>query len=416
MDALLFLTYLAVILLIGIISTLISRRLGLPNILLLMVVGILLSKVTYNNQPLFSFPDIFLTSIGLLALVMIVFDSSSRLKIKEFDRFSVKTLKLSGLFLLANMVLLSLFTVLIFKIPLAYLAVMFAALMSGTDPSTVFVMFKGTKNKIIEMLEVESIINTPLIVLMPFIILDLMGSIRKELVMTKIIEQILPFIQQFVAGIGAGVLVGIIVFKLMRRKYSETLSPLAIITSALLTYIIAENLGGNGVLAVTVLGLFFGTIYVKEKTVLQEFSNVFANSLEILVFVLVGFIINIPFSASFLIKSFILFLIYLLIRFATIQLLFAKEYDIKERIFMSLNVQKGIAVAVVAFILTTLTFTKVELVNGVEQAVETAFVSLPGASVILNLTLAFILYSIIISTVLIKLSRFFIKTEIKKEE
>ncbi|HCI03979.1 TPA: hypothetical protein DE059_03555 [Candidatus Peribacteria bacterium] len=195
MEALVFLTYLAVILLIGIISTLISRKLGLPNILLLIAVGILLSRITYNEQPLFSFPNVFLTSIGILALVMIVFDSSSRLKVKEFDAFSVKALKLSGAFLLGNLIFLSFFTVIIFKVPLTFLAVMFAALMSGTDPSTVFTMFKGTKNKVIEMLEIESIINTPLIVLMPFIILDLMGSFRKELVISKIIEQILPFLQ-----------------------------------------------------------------------------------------------------------------------------------------------------------------------------------------------------------------------------
>ena len=153
MEALVFLTYLGIILLIGIISTLISRKLGLPNILLLILTGILLSRITYNGQILFQFPDIFLTSIGILALVMIVFDSSSRLKVKEFDVLSIKTLKLSAAFLLANMVILSFFTVLIFKLPLTYLAVMFAALMSGTDPSTVFTMFKQTKNKVIEILE-----------------------------------------------------------------------------------------------------------------------------------------------------------------------------------------------------------------------------------------------------------------------
>jgi|TARA_B100001971_G_C18244954_1_gene573584 NhaP-type Na+/H+ or K+/H+ antiporter len=416
MEALVFLTYLGIILLIGIISTLISRKLGLPNILFLILTGILLNKITYNEQPLFQFPDIFLTSIGILALVMIVFDSSSRLKMKEFDLFSVKTLKLSTVFLLANMIFLSFFAVMIFKIPSYYLAVMFAALMSGTDPSTVFTMFKQTKNKVIEMLEIESIINTPLIVLMPFIILDLMGTIKKELVMSKIIEQISPFLQQFVAGIGAGILVGIIVFKLMKRKYSETLSPLAIITATLLTYILAENLGGNGVLAVTVMGIFFGNVYLKEKNVLQEFSSVFASSLQILVFVLVGFIINIPLNTRFLVKSFTLFLIYLIIRFGTIQLLFSKEYNLRERIFMSFNVQKGIAVAVVIFILTTYMFTTTEIVKGIGNLVTVPFISLPGAQVVLNLSLAFILYSIITSTIMIKLSKYFLKMNVGKEE
>ena len=67
-------------------------------------------------------------------------------------------------------------------------------------------------------------------------------------------------------------------FKAMKRTYSEVLSPVATITAALLSYILAENLGGNGVLAVTTLGVFFGTITVKKKVHLQEFSSMFANT------------------------------------------------------------------------------------------------------------------------------------------
>ena len=84
------------------------------------------------------------------------------------------------------------------------------------------------------------------------------------------------FILRFVAGIGAGFLVGIIIFKVMKKAYSEILSPLAVITAALLTYILAENLGGNGVLAITTMGLFFGNVYVKQKIQLMEFSTFFA--------------------------------------------------------------------------------------------------------------------------------------------
>ena len=109
-------------------------------------------------------------------------------------------------------------------------------------------------------------------------------------------------------------------------------------------------------------------------------------------------------------------MIYIAIRFATVQLLFSKEYNTKEKIFMSLNVQKGIAVAVVAFILTTLVFTKTEVINGIKQVIEVSFISLPGANVVLNLSLAFILYSIIISTILIKFSKYFLSTEIKEEK
>lgn len=404
MDSILFLTYLAVILLLGIICTLISRKLKIPNLLLLIIAGIIIGNLDYKGSPLLYFPGLFLTSVGILALVMVIFDSSSRFKFKEFDTFSIKALKLSLVFLFLNLVFLTIATKWLFAINSVFLAAVFAALMSGTDPVAVMTMLRKSTAKAVKMLEIESIINTPIIVLVPFIILDLMQNIRLELIFSKFIEQIAPFLQQIVSGIGAGILVGIVVFKLMRKQYSETLSPLAIITAALMTYILAENLGGNGVLAVTVMGLIFGSFYVKEKVQLQEFSSIFANSLEILVFVLVGMIINIPFTLNFFTKSLSLFFILLLIRFTSINITFIKEdYNIKEKIFMTLNVQKGIAVAVIAFTLFT------------RYSDKTSFLyNMQGVPEILNLTLIFMIYSIIISTITIKFSKYFIETEIKQ--
>ena len=220
--------------------------------------------------------------------------------------------------------------------------------MSGTDPAAVLSMLKNVKNNVFEFLELEALLNTPLVVLLPFIILDLKRALKDELVISTFIEQLAPLLQQFVVGIGSGVLVGLIMFKFMRRQYSVVLSPLAVVTSALLAYIIAENMGGNGVLAVTSMGLLFGNVYLKQKFQLQEFASVFSNSLEILVFVLIGIMIAIPFSFEFFIKSIMLFIFYLLIRFSAIMFsLRGMNFTFKEKVFMSLSVQKGIAVAVV---------------------------------------------------------------------
>jgi NhaP-type Na+/H+ or K+/H+ antiporter len=172
---------------------------------------------------------------------------------------------------------------------------------------------------------------------------------------------------------------------------------LAIIAAALLTYVLAENLGGNGVLAVTTLGLVFGNIYIEHKKKLQEFSATFSEFLEIFVFVLIGLVISIPLTYNFLIPSLILFLIYILIRFIAIQLSFIKSnITQKEKLFMTLNMPKGIAVAVVAFTLAT--------------------IPIPGLKPILDLILVFIIYSIILSTIATKFSRYFTKVEIIKKE
>lgn len=395
-SALIYLTYLAVLLLIGVICSVIANKIRITNVILLILIGVGLSKIFYKGEPIIQFSPLFLTSIAVLALVMIVFDSASRFKLKEFDSLSLMSLKLTGYFLIFNLIFLTLFTHFIFHVEYIMLSLLFAAAMTGTDPATVLTTMKNKQSRVSELLKIESLINTPLTVLLPFVFLDLMKNITSEALTTKFIEQILPFLQQIITGIGAGILVGIIIFKFMRKVYSEALSPVAMITAALLTYILAENLKGNGVLAVTTLGLFFGSITVKQKAALSDFSYFLSNSLEILVFILVGFIINIPFNVNFFLKSFLLFILYILIRFAAVSISFPHktgEYNLKEKLFLSLNVSKGIAVAVVAFILTTY--------------------NIDGLQTILNLILVFVLYSIILSTIVIKFSKYFIKKEIE---
>ena len=85
METLFYLTSIAVLLLIGIICSIIANKLKIPNVLILLLAGISLSYLRYNNQPLVTFSPVFLTSISIIALVMILFDSSSRLKLKTFD-------------------------------------------------------------------------------------------------------------------------------------------------------------------------------------------------------------------------------------------------------------------------------------------------------------------------------------------
>lgn len=388
-EVLLYLTYLAVILLIGLLTSIVSQRFRIPNILLLLLIGIGLGKVEYKNAPLVYFPDIFMTSISILALVMIVFDAASRFKLRKFDYFSLHTLWLSAVFLIFNLIFLTIFTKVVFGIKSIFLALVFSALMSGTDPGAVLSMLRNANNKVFEFLKLEALLNTPLVVLLPFIILDFRKTLSEGFVLSQLIGKIAPLLQQFVVGIGAGVLIGLIMFKFMKKKYSAVLSPLAVITSALLAYIIAENLQGNGVLAVTSMGLLFGNVYLKQKFELQSFASVFSNSLEILVFVLIGLIVSIDFSAGFLARSLLLFLIYIIIRFFAVNFaLRGMSFTLREKIFMAINMQKGISVAVVLFSFASLN------VEGIEA--------------ILDLAIAFMLYSIFLSSFAVRAARFFI--------
>jgi len=387
-----YLTFLGVVLLIGLLMSILAKKLKIPNILLLILSGIALSNVKYKGEPLIHFEPAFLIGIALLALVMIIFDGSSKFKWREFDTLSFRVLKLIMIFLILNIIFLSTATYFIMGLSSIPIALIFAIVMSGTDPATVLTLFKTKINRIVEILRIEAILNTPLIILLPFVILDAMNL--KLSVVSRFLGQGILFLQQIVTGIGAGVILGVIVFKLMKKFYSEELSPLAIMATALLAFVLAENLGGNGVLAVTTLGVMFGNMYLKEKRSLKEFSLIFSNALEILVFVLLGFMIPIVFSLQFLLKSLLIFAIIILIRYMAILITFRREknFSTKNKLFMAMNASKGIAVAVLA-----LSF---------------SLRNIAGMNLILDLILMVMIYSIILSTIVGKLSKFFIKIDI----
>ena len=201
----------------------------------------------------------------------------------------------------------------------------------------------------------------------------------------------------------------------MKKFYSQRLSPLTLITAALLTYILAESLGGNGVLAVTVLGIFFGNVAVKKKVALQEFSSMLSSTLEILVFILIGFLIPTNLDLVFIVKSIILFGIMILIRFIVLELVYLHDHiNLKERIFMAMNCTKGIAVAVVAFIISNYVLDIPIIEDGIQLTHQVPLTNFPGTHIILNLMVLFILYSIVLSSVIARFSKKFIRLNVEQ--
>ena len=382
-DALSILTAIAVVLLIGVFFSILAKRLKLPEILILIVVGIVLGFFTYKGSPLIQFPTTFLTSVSLLALALIVFDSSSKLRLKELDNLSIKALKFVAILTLLSLVVFTIASKLLLGIPII-LALLFVTITLGTSPDIVLSLLQDTKSKVMGFLKLESVFNTPLNVLLPFVIIDFTQGQSQ---LSGVVELIVPFLTKFVVGIGAGIFVGVILFKIMQKRYSPLYSPLAVVIASLLAYVLAENLHGNGVLAVITLGIFFGNVSVKEKLEVLSVESVLTKAFFIFVFILLGLTIKLPFTAEFFTRSLILFLAYLIVRYIAVVLSFKKEkLSAKEMIFLTLNAPKGISTAAVVFLLA------------IYNTPGTIYY-IPGISIVLDVTLAFILYSIILSTI-----------------
>jgi len=388
------LTFIGIALLIGLLSSLLAEKFKLPKILLLVIVGIFFGIIIRAENLAFGLPHEFISGISIFALILIIFESTAKIRFRELDVASIGALKLTGITILLNLLFFTPFILFILyngNTEFIFMSILFAAILSGTSPDIVLSILGTCRRKIVEILKLESVINTPLTIIIPLLIVNLMLGYKVEVISNFIAS----FIIQITSGIGAGVVVGLIVFKAMRKAYSEIFSPIAIITAALVTYILAENIGGDGVLAVTTLGLFFGNLYIKQKISLLELESLFSGLLRILIFVIIGVLIELPFSLTFFIQILVLFIGYTIIRFVAITL-FSKELPLKESIFMALCAAKGISVVVIALTIISMN------INGFVNTVP--------------YILGFILLSMIVSTIAARHSKFFLGVEIEEEK
>lgn len=384
-DVLNILTSFVIIIIVGLLASIISKRLKIANVLLLILSGLVLGYFAKSLSVL-EIPADTMLLIAILALATIIFDGTSRFQIRVLQNFSGTALKLMGFFLLVNMLVfgfvISIFFLGAFNLASVFYGFVFAVLAAGTDPASMFAMLKNKANKTVELLQVEAILNTPITVLFPFIIIDIIQQVNQGGILNWQ-SYFSGIMMQILVGIGAGIFVGIVFFKAMKKFYDEDISPLSIIAASILSYILAENLAGNGVLAVAVLGFVFGNIYVKNKEVLQDFNSMVSNSLEIIVFILIGFIVNFDLDIMFVAKSLLLFILLLACRYIAINLSLGNEdYTRKQKVFMTLVMPKGISVAVMVFSL--------------------AVMKLVELDIIANLVVVTMIYSIILSAIVSK--------------
>jgi len=387
-EALIILTHIAIILLIGMLCSLFAKSLKLPAPLLLMLMGLFLGSISANGNPLISINQGFVVGLSLLALLVVTFDSVSRFKISEVSKEAMPSLKLINWFLLLTAIVMTFFTSVLFFGGISFASILFSLVFSvmiiETDLGGVLLMFKEyareRSDKILFFLETEANLNTPFIVVLPFVILGLIADVDfgAKSAFWAIIDKTPLFIYQVLLGVGVGLMVGVIILKYMRKNYSHQMSPVAIITSVLIAYLMAEQLMGNGMIAVAAMSFLFGNVYVSGKQQLEEFSSMFANALEIMVFILLGIVVRLPISLGFVLKSLLLFAILMLLRAAAVHLALKKEnYTCNEKWFISLNMPKGFALAAVTLVLATYPYF--------------------GLDVVLQLVVMFIIYSLVLS-------------------
>jgi cell volume regulation protein A len=295
-DMVLTVSYFSFLLGFGVLVANIMKKVRIPDTFLLLLVGLICGPTIWRNPVVTQYVDFIIVDVDamsvvpdflrILALVLIVFVGAFNLNFKELKRFSDISVKIAFLVVILNTLILGIAAKLIFGFTWTW-AFLVGAIISGTDASVVFT-FEETLKKhgnVLTVLKLESILNSPLSVLIPILFLDLLKRSPGAIVEPSI--YISQFWQMVVAGIGSGVVIGLALSKVLNRMLKEY-TALIIFSIALLTFGLAEAVGGSGMLAVAVSGFIIGNLGFPHKKKAEEFQSELSDMLRISVFTLLG--------------------------------------------------------------------------------------------------------------------------------
>jgi|TARA_Y100000034_G_scaffold136696_1_gene215005 cell volume regulation protein A len=394
-------SYFALLLGFGVIVSNMTNKWKMPNALFLLLVGLLFGPSLLGLVDIGKMGDVpeFLRT---LALIVIVFAGTFRLKMSTFKRVSKISLKLAfGGFFISTLVL-GVGAHWIFG--LSWIGSFILSSIVGGTSSAAIMTFQdtlGERGDVGAILTIESIFSDPLTVLVPILLLEayMSGIFSSTIVMQQ-------FWQLIAAGVGTGVVVGLAVSELF-KKTDRKLSPILSFAIALVTYALASNVGGSGILAVAITALILGNRNIPYKDAIGEFEDTLSTMLTISIFTFLGAQITLIVTNIMLFQQavFIALAIFLVRPAITFLLTRNKDYTMFDKLLMAMTGPRGAATAAVAAVPLTYAMR-----DGLEALVPEANIILLTAFFVIFFTM---LSSTIANVVMVKNGK---KKKAKEEE
>jgi potassium/hydrogen antiporter len=276
------------LLVLSILTSLISFRVGAPLLLLFLAIGLLAGEdgpggilYDYHTETFF---------VGSLALAIILFNSGFETRWQTFRAAAAPAIVLATLGVLFTAGLLGIAAYYMLGLPWLE-ALLLGAIVGSTDAAAVFFLLRvggiTIRERVRATLEVESGSNDPMAIFLVVTLLEL-------IVAGAGLETIGPsVVQAFALQMGLGLVMGIAGGWLIVKGVNQTplepgLYPIAVLGSALMLFAITGLLGGSGFLAVYVAGLVAGNMNIHSLPHLKRFQEGLTWLAQIVMFLLLG--------------------------------------------------------------------------------------------------------------------------------
>jgi cell volume regulation protein A len=279
----------AILLLLSIISSKASGRLGVPALLLFLVIGMLAGSEGIGG---IEFSDAAIAqSLGVVALIFILFSGGF-----DTEWARVRPVLPHGLVLATVGVLLTALAVGAFAMVMLGFSwresLLFGAIVSSTDAAAVFAVMRsrgvGLKGSLKPLIELESGSNDPMAIFLTMAMVGLLTDPN-----ASVLGLAPAFLMQMIAGAVAGYVLGqgmVYVINKLHLEY-DGLYPVLSMALVLLVYGVTTLIGGNGFLAVYLAGLVMGNTSVLHRRSLMRFHDGLAWLMQIVMFLTLGLLV-----------------------------------------------------------------------------------------------------------------------------
>jgi len=280
----------ALMLVISIVLSPLSSRVGMPVLLIFLAVGMMMGEDGPGGIRFDDYQLAFL--IANLALGVILLDGGMRTRAETFRVGLRPALVLAtlGVFLTAAGAAVVAWWVFDLHWMLALLV---GAIISSTDAAVVFSMLQGSgihlNERVSATLEIESGSNDPMAIFLTLLMVTLIGNAGENTVGSAL----LLLVEQFGIGSVAGLIGGVAVVALANRmRLAPPLYPLLVAAGGIAVFSATNALGGSGFLAIYLTGVVIGNRPVRMMPMILQVHDGLAWLAQLCLFLMLGLLVT----------------------------------------------------------------------------------------------------------------------------
>ncbi|NJE60859.1 sodium:proton antiporter [Thermococcus sp. 21S7] len=404
-----------VVLAVGLVSLLVSKKFNVSYIPLFMFLGILVGPVLgLLNRGLAN--ELF-NYVRVFGLVMILFTEGHTLSWKMLKRNSKTILTLDTLGLLLTAFIIGGIFSLLFHVPFI-VGFLFGAIIGATDPATLIPLFRQyrVREDIETVIVTESIFNDPMgIVLTSVAVAMLVPEASSAKFLESIAHHIglypaavVFFVYQMGASILIGIALGVVGYNILKKTEVRDFPEIVIfaLVIAFGGFLLGELVQASGYLVVTVTGIVLGNhkVFFRDdisvvKKVMRaverevHFNESLATISTIFIFTLLGASLNPEIIRGHIVQGVIIAFVLMLVARPVASLPILRWRSFKEYLFISLEGPRGVVPAALASLPLTLgiTYNNPDLVQWGE--------------IILSVTIITVLVTVLVETLWVPILR-----------